>query len=67
MSPCQIDFLTTLPGTPSFEDSWKHRAIGEEDGIPIHFLGKSDLITAKQVAGRPQDLADLDELRRADS
>jgi hypothetical protein len=31
------------------------------------YLGKADLITAKQTAGRPQDLADLDELRRADA
>ncbi len=33
VSPCQINFLTSLPGTPSFEDSWKHRAMAEEDGI----------------------------------
>jgi hypothetical protein len=33
----------------------------------IHYLGKADLISAKQTAGRPQDLADLDELRRADA
>ena len=62
--PCQIYFLTSLPGTPPFEDSWKNRASGEEDGIPIHFLGKSELVLAKENAARPQDLADLDELRR---
>ena len=62
--PCQIDFLTSLPGTPPFEDSWKNRTSGEEDGIPIHFLGKPELISAKENAARPQDLADLDELRR---
>lgn len=65
VSPCQIDFLTSLPGTPSFEIAWETRSTGSVDGIPIHYLGKSDLITAKQTAGRPQDLADLDELRRA--
>ena len=65
VSPCQIDFLTSLPGTHGFESAWAARVIGMMDGIPIHFLGKSDLITAKQTAGRPQDLADLDELRRA--
>lgn len=31
----------------------------------VHYLGKSDLIISKQTAGRLQDLADLDELRRA--
>lgn len=34
-------------------------------GTPIHYLGKSDLIRAKQTASRLQDLADIDELRRA--
>jgi predicted nucleotidyltransferase len=65
VSPCQIDFLTSLPGTHSFESAWATRVTGMLDGIPIHFLGKSDLIAAKLTAGRPQDLADLDELRRA--
>ena len=36
-----------------------------DEGFPIHFLSRSDLIEAKQQAGRPQDLADLDEIRRA--
>ncbi len=66
VSPCQIDFLTSLPGMPDFEASWETRSTGSVDGIPIHYLGKADLICAKQTAGRPQDLADLDELRRAE-
>jgi hypothetical protein len=64
-SPCQIDFLTSLPGLPDFNAAWKTVEIATVEGIPIHYLGKSDLIHAKQTAGRPQDLADLDELRRA--
>lgn len=66
MPPCQIDFLTSLPGTSSFEDAWKNRSTGTEDGISIHFLGKPELIQAKETAARPQDLSDLDELRRSD-
>lgn len=65
VSPCQIDFLTSLPGLPDFQAAWKARSSGTVDGIPVHHLGKSDLILAKRTAGRPQDLADLDELRRA--
>ncbi len=65
ISPCQIDFLTSLPGIFDFEKAWGERSIGTTEGIPIQFLGKYDLIVAKQTAGRPQDLADLDELRRA--
>jgi hypothetical protein len=62
--PCAVDFLTTIPGL-NFNSAWPNRVISEENDFPIHYLGKSDLIIAKQTAGRPQDLADLDELRRA--
>ena len=65
VSPCQIDFLTSLPGLPSFDQAWENRSTGFAEGIPVHHLGKKDLIHAKQIAGRPQDLADIDELRRA--
>lgn len=61
--PCEIDFLTTIPGL-DFESAWPNRVISkEEEHFSIPYLGKSDLILAKQTAGRPQDLADLDELR----
>lgn len=63
--PCEIDFLTSIPGL-DFESAWSNRTISEETDFPIHYLGKADLICAKQTAGRPQDLADIDELRRAD-
>lgn len=66
MSPCQIDFLTSLPGTPAFETAWESRSTGTNEGVPIHFLGKTELISAKQSAGRLQDLADIEELRRTD-
>ncbi|MBC8126613.1 MAG: hypothetical protein H8M99_05645, partial [Gloeobacteraceae cyanobacterium ES-bin-144] len=65
VSPCQIDFLTSLPGMSDFQKAWETAQIANSEGIPIHYLGKADLIIAKQTAGRPQDLADLDELRRA--
>ena len=65
VAPCQIDFLTTLPGLPNFEESWNARVTEHTDGIPIHFLGLDHLILAKKTAGRPQDLADLDQLERA--
>ncbi len=67
VSPCQIDFLTSLPGAPSFEDAWLNRSTGFEDGIPVEFLGKKELISAKKAASRMQDLADIEEIRRADS
>jgi len=67
VSPCQIDFLTSLPGAPSFEAAWQNRSTGYEDGIPIEFLGKDELIATKRTASRMQDLADIEEIARFDS
>ncbi|GAA5483218.1 hypothetical protein [Haloferula sargassicola] len=67
VSPCQIDFLTSLPGAGEFEDAWKHRSTGKAGTFPIHFLGKNELLQSKTLAGRPQDLADIDELLRANN
>ncbi|MEM9237959.1 MAG: DUF6036 family nucleotidyltransferase, partial [Verrucomicrobiota bacterium] len=64
VAPCEVDLLTTIPGL-EFSPAWRNRVLSNEGNLEIPYLGKADLITAKQVAGRPQDLADLDELRRA--
>ena len=63
--PVRIDFLTTVPPL-EFAGCWSRRETPENTlGFPVHYLSKPDLITAKTFANRPQDLADLDELRRA--
>ena len=62
--PCAIDFLTTIPGL-DFDQAWLGKVSSLENDFLVYYLGKTDLILAKQTAGRPQDLADLDELRRA--
>lgn len=64
LPPSQIDFLTNLPGV-DFESAWENRDEGQIGALRIPFLGILQLIAAKAHAGRPQDLADLDELRRA--
>lgn len=63
-APVLFDFLTSLPGL-QFHSCWEIRAIDESEGFPINYLSKQSLITAKTQAGRPQDIADLDEIRRA--
>ena len=65
VEPSQIDLLTVIPGL-DFDQAWEGHVTTDGEGFPIYYLGKPDLIKAKQTAGRPQDLADLDELRRAD-
>ncbi len=65
-APVLFDFLTSLPGQ-RFSTCWKNRVTDEGEGFPIHYLCKAALIKAKKLAGRPQDLADLDEIRRAET
>ncbi|NLT69805.1 MAG: hypothetical protein GXX91_03825 [Verrucomicrobiaceae bacterium] len=60
-----IDFLTSIPGL-TFEECWNNRVIANETDLSVLFLSKKDLIEAKRTAGRLQDLADIEELERAD-
>jgi hypothetical protein len=62
---CQIDFLTSLPGFTDFDFAWQEQCTAVSEGVTIHFMGINHLIHAKQTAARPQDIADLDEIRRA--
>lgn len=61
--PCAFDFLTTISGLV-FAEAWENRVASDEHGLPIWYLGKDDLISAKKSAGRLQDLADIEEIQR---
>jgi len=63
--PCAVDFLTTIEGL-SFADAWESRVAFDVEGIPVFYLSLPDLIRAKKSTGRPQDLADLDELSKVE-
>ena len=63
--PCEIDLLTSVPGL-DFQKCWDNRVLSNQEGIDIPYVGEADLITAKETAERPQDLADLNELHRAE-
>ena len=64
-APVLFDFLTSLPDL-EFQACWETRATDSEEGFEISYLSKEALIVAKKKAGRIQDLADLDEIRRAE-
>lgn len=64
IAPVRIDVLTSIEGVASFAAAWKRRAEGRYGDVPAHFLALEDLIASKQAAGRPQDLADVDVLKR---
>ncbi len=64
VEPGRIDIIQAIPGI-SFDQAWKNRVIGNiEDGIAVSFISRDDLIANKLQSGRPQDLADVDHLRR---
>lgn len=64
--PTRVDVLMSL-GRLSFTDAYQRRIVIEVDGLWIPILSKDDLIASKLAAGRPQDLIDVDLLRRSPS
>ena len=61
--PNRVDILMGIPGV-EFKEAWKRRVEVDFDGLTVPFICREDLIKAKQAAGRPQDLVDLQALRR---
>lgn len=60
--PVRIDIMMSIDGV-KFADAWPNRVEGDFDGIPTMFIGRDDLLTAKETAGRPQDLIDIDSIK----
>jgi hypothetical protein len=65
--PFGFDILPEIPGI-DFDSAWERRTestVDPESGLKAFFISRDDLIAAKLASGRPQDLADVDALRRA--
>ncbi len=63
VEPVRVDILTSLTGI-EFGDAYAHRMEGTYGGVPISILSAQDMITNKVATGRPQDLVDVERLRR---
>ncbi|MCI0547105.1 MAG: nucleotidyl transferase AbiEii/AbiGii toxin family protein [Candidatus Rokubacteria bacterium] len=63
LPPRRIDILTEISGV-SFDEAWASRVAGDLDGREVSFIGRSELLRNKEAAGRLQDLADVERLRR---
>jgi hypothetical protein len=63
--PVRVDVLMGIPGL-QFEEAWGRRVVVDFDGLPVSFISKQDLISAKRASGRPQDLIDADLLENSD-
>jgi hypothetical protein len=65
--PHGFDILPDLPGI-EFEAAWERRVesvIDLASGLTASFISAPDLIASKMAAGRPQDLADAEAVRKA--
>jgi hypothetical protein len=65
--PVGVDILTAIPGI-EFHSAWERRVeevVDPGSGLKATFISRDDLIAAKLASGRPQDLADVDAIRRA--
>ncbi len=64
--PRGFDILPDIPGV-EFDAAWERRVEGVIDaaaGLKAFFISSEDLVAAKLAAGRPQDLADVDAIRK---
>lgn len=67
--PVMVDILPEISGV-DFDAAWQRRVavtIDAQTGLMAEFISDTDLIAAKLAAGRPQDLADVDALKKAKS
>jgi len=65
-APNRIDLLTSLSGV-GVDEIFETKISTQLDDLPVFVLSKELLIRNKRAVGRPQDLADVTELERADS
>ena len=64
-----MDILPGIDGV-NFEEAWARRIEGVIDaksGLKAFFISRADLIASKLAAGRMRDLADVEEIREAET
>ena len=59
--PVRVDLLTSIGGL-KFAKVWKNKVKENYGDVCVYFIGLDELIKAKQIAHRKQDLADLEVL-----
>jgi hypothetical protein len=61
VAPNRFDVLVSIDAV-HFAKAWRNRVRGTLGGIPVHYLGRQDLLRNKKAAGRSQDLIDVEKL-----
>jgi hypothetical protein len=62
--PIRIDILTSIDGV-DFGEAWVERFVTRFADQDVAVLSAAHLIRNKRAVGRPQDLADIDQLERS--
>lgn len=57
-----LDLLADPPGGPRYSDLRARATRLDLDGTTVRVASVDDMIAMKKAAGRPQDIADIDEL-----
>ncbi len=67
IEPARIDILMGLKDL-DFDACWERKASAKIGDLEIHFISLDDLIFNKKLAGRPQDLRDVEilELKKSE-
>lgn len=64
VAPNRIDVINQIDGV-SFDDGWRGRTSTTYGGQAVPVIGKAELIRNKVASGRPQDLIDVEALRKS--
>jgi hypothetical protein len=62
-APARVDILRDIEGV-RFEECYTRRVEAAWDGVPISVIAMDDLIANKTAVARPQDLLDVQLLRK---
>jgi len=65
--PKGFAILPAIPGV-DFDAAWERRVetvLDTATGLKANFISADDLIASKLASGRPRDLADVDDIRKA--
>lgn len=61
--PLRIDILNNIDGV-EFKDAFPNSKLLKTENLEIRFIGLKDFIQNKSASGRPQDLVDIQEIKK---
>ena len=62
VSPVMIELINAVSGL-SFNEIWENKVTGEYGLVTVSYISLNNLLINKKASGRPQDIADFEELK----